>query len=180
MTFLLGIPQIPELISSSSSNGMVTLDVATAESGTRPSSFFQFNVVTRNPSTQDMLTFSIENRQYVDGETMILILDGFTQSVNESVYLFTLDCSNSFGTSGSPDQFQVTVNFGSSSTGTQTGMGYISYNQFVYVTKNLISISISFLTGAIAGGVIGAVVAVFIIVLILLFLVLFCYYWKRS
>lgn len=106
-----GIPQTPVLYGTASSDGVLTIDVATNASGTEPGSFFQFNVMAQHAITLEIQTFTIESREYMSGERILLSLGGFTSSESGDGYLITVSCTNMFGTSQNSNQLSVVIEF---------------------------------------------------------------------
>ena len=94
-----GIPDVPLLIKASSLREEVTLTVRTKESGTQPPDLFQFNIRAQHIATLEGTNFTIEARDYIDGENVSLTFGGVLFSEEGNLYQFTVSCSNRFGTS---------------------------------------------------------------------------------
>ena len=105
------------VVQSSSSDGKVTLEVMTRESGTQPPSIFQFDVRALSADTMESKRFVFENDQYMDGSVMPLVINGFMKSEEGSVYYFNVRSTNRFGTSEESEQVSVTIDFDSGLSG---------------------------------------------------------------
>lgn len=103
---------MPVLSRATSSGGGVTLEVFTNESGTQePSDLFQFNVKAQHNLTLEVKSFTVKRRGYVDGEIASLVLNGFSESEEEPLYMFTVSCTNEFGTSEESNEVAVLIQF---------------------------------------------------------------------
>ena len=109
---LSGLPHRPRFFdSSSSSDGMIFVTVATDESGVELQPL-RFVVQARLRGSVAVEEFEMVVFGYRDGEPVHFTLDGFTQEGEEpQVYDLTAVCSNEFGKSEESHVISVTLQF---------------------------------------------------------------------
>ena len=107
MSFLAGIPHVPEIpIGTSNSPGSVTLTLRTPASGRMPSQMFLFNFTQTSNSMEGSRT--LEASDYVDGQDHQFIIDGLMEGEQ---YAFSAQAQNQFGISEfSGNSDLVTIN----------------------------------------------------------------------
>jgi len=110
------LPQAPQIHGSTSTNGMLALQVSTASSSNTASEDFKFLVRAQQHNLSEPLLFTFHDRGYVNKKVVELELSGFRRE--EPTYTFYVSCENDFGRSDESSPHMATVLFTRTSQGT--------------------------------------------------------------